>query len=554
MRIIYCADLHGGFAQLYHLLKETIADVYVVSGDILDIPFYSLEQSMEYFELQNIFHGMRREEGEEERGLEEYVEALQAVGGLNEYLLGQARRYLELTATARDIMENKYRILENIFSTENNALILTIPGNYDMDLSSTALKDRSIHLKTVRHEGVLFAGYGGAAVRTPGFPESLLVPYRGKAEKDTDSELYRFLDASNPDIIVAHHPAHGVLDDISYYGSWGSPSLRTYCDNHPVLACLTGHLHENWGVRFVEGTLYMNPSNFGEVTTPRGETSEGGFFYEFQVETNAIPEILFRKIVEYRVYDIAEYLKRGDTYTERIIDRQRHEALRRISVVDDTIERYNQIPELKVLRDIRNFFRIHQTRQTEERIINLEKAVASLGNLASHIALDLVGSVNMGMALDSSDVDAVLYLRDRDSCGEDYDSCDFARDMGERIKGFLSERHGFQIIDFINLDVVEESIRNERIDCDMTQRFSVYRSFCRPINYRIVAPVEDLLNANISFRMKAEENMRSYLRVLGSTWDIKKSFEKYVVRLRGMGVHIPEQMLTRIEKLLQKNA
>ncbi|MBN2078400.1 MAG: metallophosphoesterase [Spirochaetes bacterium] len=553
MRIIYCTDLHGGFAQVYHLFKETIADVYVVAGDILDMPFYSLEQSMEYFETQNIFHSMRREEGGEGRNLEEYVEALLGRAGLNDYLEAQARRYLDLTATAAETMEKKYRILENIFSTENNSLILTIPGNHDMDLGSTALRERNLHLKTIRHGGVLFAGYGGAAVRTPGFPESLLIPYRGRTERDTDSELYRFLDDSNPDIIIAHHPAHGVLDDIGYYGSWGSPSLRTYCDNHPVLACLTGHVHENWGVRFVEGTLYLNPSNFGEVMTGRGETSEGGFFYEFPVENGAISEILFRKIVEYRVYDIAEYTRQGDAYIERIIDGPRHEALKRISVVDDTIERYNQIPELKVLRDIRNFFRIHQTKQTEERIINLEKAVASLGTLASHIALDLVGSVNMGMALDSSDVDAVLYLRDRDSCGEDYESCDFARNVAERIKDFLKDRHGFQIIDFINLDVVEESIRSERVDCDMTQRFSVYRSFCRPINYRIVAPVEDLLNANISFRIQAEENMRSYLRILGSTWDIKKSFDKYMVRLRGMGVHIPEQMLKRIEKLLQKN-
>ena len=553
MRIIYCTDIHGGFAQVYHLLKESIADLYVISGDILDMPFYSLEQSMEYFETQNIFHGMKREEGNGGLSLEEYVERLLREGRLNDYLAGQARRYLDLTAAAGEIMMKKYRILENIFATENNSRIVTIPGNHDMDLGSTALKERDLHLKTLRHGGMLFAGYGGAAVRTPGFPESLIVRYDGRSGRDTGSELYRFLEKSAPDVIVAHHPAHGVLDDIGYYGSWGSPSLRTYCDNHPVIACLTGHVHENWGVRFIEGTLYLNPSNFGEVMTPRGETSEGGFFYEFDVEDGGIPRILFRKIVEYRIYDIAEYARKGDAYDERIIDSGRYGALRRISVVDDTIERYNQIPELKVLRDIRNFFRIHQTKQTEERIIGLEKAVASLGNLSSHIALDLVGSVNMGMALDSSDVDAVLYLRGQDSCGEDYESCDFAKDVAERIKGFLSDRHGFQVIDFINLDVVEESIRDERLDCDMTQRFSVYRSFCRPVNYRIVAPVEDLLNANISFRMQAEENMRSYLRVLGSTWDIKKSFEKYVVRLRGMGVHIPDQMLKRIETLLQKN-
>ncbi|TFH38358.1 MAG: hypothetical protein E4G96_10595, partial [Chrysiogenales bacterium] len=538
---------------IYHLLKETVADVYIMSGDILDIPFYSLEQSMEYSDIQNIFHAMRRESGSDGHNLEEYVEGLLREGRLNDYLDRKARYYLAESVAAKEIMEKKYRILENIFSTEKNSKIVTIPGNYDMDLGGTALSDRDLHMKTLRTEGVLFAGYGGAGVRTPGFPESYLVPYRGTAKRDVDSELYRFLEAERPDIIVAHQPAHGVLDAISYLGSWGSPALRTYCDSHPVLACLTGHVHENWGLRFVEGTLYMNPSNFGEVMTPQGEISEGGFFFEIHLEGGEMPVVLFKKIVEYRIYDIAEYVRKGDAYEETVFDRSRYDALRRISVVDDNIERYNQIPELKVFRDIRNFFRIHQTKQTEERIVNLEEALAALGNLAGHIALDLVGSVNMGMALDSSDVDAVLYLRGRESCGEDYESCDFAKVVEGRIRDYLSDRHGFQIIDFINLDVVEESIRRVRIDCDMTQRFSVYRSFCRPINYRIVAPVEDLLNANIAFRMQAEENMRSYLRVLGSTWDIKKSFEKYVVRLRGMGVHIPEQMLKRIETLLQKN-
>ena len=249
------------------------------------------------------------------------------------------------------------------------------------------------------------------------------------------------------------------------------------------MACLSGHSHESWGVRFVENTLYLNPSNFGEVMTSRGDISEGGHFFEITVSGNNIPDVQFKKIVDFRVYDIAEYRKEGSSYTESVIDRSRLQALTDISMIDENMERYIQIPELKIFRDIRNFFRIHETKQTEERVRNLENALQSLGPLTGHIALDLVGSVNMGMAQDSSDVDAVLYLKGQESCGGDFESCDFARNVAAQIKELLADRHGFQAIDFINLDIVEESINAGNAGCDQTQRFAVYRSFCRPVNY-----------------------------------------------------------------------
>ena len=42
MRMIYVADIHGAFERVKTLLTETMADVYVVAGDLIDIPFYSM--------------------------------------------------------------------------------------------------------------------------------------------------------------------------------------------------------------------------------------------------------------------------------------------------------------------------------------------------------------------------------------------------------------------------------------------------------------------------------------------------------------------------------
>ena len=45
MRLIYLTDIHGDFEKLKDLLSETLADIYIIAGDLIDIPFYSLETS-----------------------------------------------------------------------------------------------------------------------------------------------------------------------------------------------------------------------------------------------------------------------------------------------------------------------------------------------------------------------------------------------------------------------------------------------------------------------------------------------------------------------------
>ena len=49
MKMIYVTDIHGDFEKLKHLLSETVADVYVIAGDLIDIPFYNMETSIHYY-------------------------------------------------------------------------------------------------------------------------------------------------------------------------------------------------------------------------------------------------------------------------------------------------------------------------------------------------------------------------------------------------------------------------------------------------------------------------------------------------------------------------
>ena len=58
------------------LLNETVADAYVISGDLIDIPFYNMGMAIRYHELQTYFHGLRGRMGKTGMGIEDFVDEL----------------------------------------------------------------------------------------------------------------------------------------------------------------------------------------------------------------------------------------------------------------------------------------------------------------------------------------------------------------------------------------------------------------------------------------------------------------------------------------------
>ncbi len=76
MKIIYATDIHGDFEKVKNLLCETVADVYIIAGDLIDIPFYNMGTSIRYHEIQSYFHGLRRKMGTEHMLIEDFVDDL----------------------------------------------------------------------------------------------------------------------------------------------------------------------------------------------------------------------------------------------------------------------------------------------------------------------------------------------------------------------------------------------------------------------------------------------------------------------------------------------
>ena len=345
MKIIYATDVHGYFERVRDLLDQTAADVYVIAGDLIDIPFYTMTTAMNYHELQTFFHSLRRKMGQEDMYIEDFVEGFlmqNFFSGLRKKMKREpmidyseitdeirikAKKYQQYTDRARRVMRQKYRVLENMMSFKPGAKVFCLPGNYDMNLKFTALLRRDLHLHAYDIGNLTLAGYGGADLWTPGVPEKYVIRYKAGLGVDVkDNEMYQFFKAKTPDIIAVHQPAHGIRDRITSYGTSGSPSLRSYCDNHNVMLCLFGHVHNEWGVQEVQGTVYLNPSIFGEVTELSGRVAEGGFFHEIEVEGRNISSILYRKLVEDKICNIAEYVRENSQWKEMVIDTARYRA------------------------------------------------------------------------------------------------------------------------------------------------------------------------------------------------------------------------------------
>jgi len=541
MKLIYCADIRGEFARLYVLLKETIADMYIISGNLIDMPFYSDEKFSRYKDLQDSIK-LSNSTIDKTTTCEDLAESVIADSGGKEH--SNARELLELSEAAVQTMLKKYTRLEVILSTKPYIPVHVIPGCADLPLCDTALTGRQIDLTALTEADVTIAGIGGADVRIPGFPERNSRSHYPRH----DFLISELLEKNSASVLAGAIPCAPRHEDNPPPFSL----LSNFCVENSLPLLLCGK-SDGFIAPWISGTtIHITAPSFSGFIGEHGDRREGGFFYEIILDGRIIQKIMLKKIVTDRIHDIAEFLPQGNGFTVSVIDNGRFEALKSGDSYEKNSVRTLQSPELKLFRDIRNFFKIHQTKETEHKVETLAKALDSLGDEYRDIALDLVGSTNIGIAQKGSDVDMVLYIRGGDMCLDDDEICSRFDEVELRIRDIVGDSCDFELIDRVNLDLVEESIRNRDCESPVLQRFVVYRGMCRPVNYRVIAPVEDMLNADEFLRSEAEKSMSEYLQVFGTTKDTNRSFDKYQTRLKSMGVEIPQVIADKIRMFLQK--
>jgi Icc-related predicted phosphoesterase/predicted nucleotidyltransferase len=543
MRVIFATDIHHAFRQLNELLEKTEADLYLIGGDLVSRAFFRYQTAWRFMELQQILAGYKSRVASEDTL---YQLAKQIVKGVEKTTLySQAHDYLRLCKQAEAYLHKAYGQLEEIFARHYRKSIYTLPGNYDMDLRQTALKQRNLHLHCIELDCGRLAGYGGANVATPAMPDHLQVPYRenrynGKAK----SEALDFFRKTRPDVLVLHQPAYGYLDYLPEYGNVGSHGIRDYLDEASVKLVLSGHHHEHWGATRANGTVFLNPSNFGTTMEIPG-ARQGGYFLEFSLQRQGVKVATLRKLEKGLIYDILDYQPSNGVIDSVILDEKRYTKL------GGKAPKVHHIAAIRRLQHIKSFFLGYETPETQNLIRELRDIYRTLQKEGMEVAFDLLGSLSFGMAQKKSDMDVVVYMRSQD-CILDYeDTCGVPRPLKAVFKALEERDLNVEVCDSLDLDRVKRAIVEKDREDGQLQRFIFYRLVCRPVNLRVIKRVENLLLQKENFRREMEKGLKEYLDILVSSVRHIGSFEKYKTRLRERGIRIRPDVEEAIRNYLR---
>jgi len=305
MKFLYITDIHDRFKAIRTLLKHEQVDVAFLSGDLLYRTFYNDNKLYEFSSIQERFNTKAHSEKLEKVPYDYAKHILKNQELYNGLSIDQAKKFEDLFETASKNIREKYENLANVIEKYANYPCWLLPGNYDMDLKHTVLKGLNIHKKALTIDSLKFCAYGGAPILTPGIPQKLSVNFREGTNLES-CEPYQFFLKEKPDVIMLHQPPYGIFDALPSFGHIGSPGIRNYIDDNRFFLCLSGHVHEDYGILLKNGCLFMNPSNFGTVETPNGKNL-GGYYAIIDIEKTGLKRIKFkryhrRKIID--VYDI----------------------------------------------------------------------------------------------------------------------------------------------------------------------------------------------------------------------------------------------------------
>lgn len=540
MRILFLTDIHDDFGAVEKLLQKVKADLYLLAGDLVYRIFPTQRTAWKFLQLQERFSGISQNPASSNRR----AEPAWGPQGSPSWAAREAKDYLRLCQMAQNRMLASYEKLKEILQNHGNLNIKVLPGNYDMDLSQTPLAPWNLHLQVFELRGIRFAGYGGANIFTPGVPQHLQIKFREKqASEGLCSEPLEFFRSINPHVLVVHQPPYGILDKLEGLGPAGSMGIRQYLEEARPLAVLCGHMHHQWGVLRLGETWCLNPSNFGSVAEVSG-MRRGGYFLDLGLDLGGVSWAMIRQIRQERILDVVHYEPRGGKIREVILDEGCYRAM------GGLVKRPKHTKPFGLLGRVRSFFLSHETPQSKLLVSRLRAVYRALEAEGIHVAFDLLGSLGLGMALEGSDMDLVVYLRGLGCHADEQDVCRTPEPLARLLKELDVKGIKAEICDSIDLDRVEQAIRQLDKEDGQLQRFIFYRAVCRPVNLRLIKDVENNFLGKEAFRKSVEKRLEEHLKILVSSGRHLASWEKYKSRLREMGVEMPSKIQEALKEYL----
>ncbi|XDD43086.1 metallophosphoesterase [Leptospira sp. WS60.C2] len=280
MKIIYLTDIHDGLHGLKRILQSTEADLYLFSGDIIYKAFFSFDRIIDFCGVQEELYYLLTERKDDSTPFDFTTHAIRFPEKYSTAIVEKSQKYRDLYKLAAKTMKEKYEIIEKLIVKYAKSPVYCLPGNYDLDLQYTELYQREVHRKSFEFRNIKVSGYGGAPIWTSGIPEKLTVVFHEYTKNGKNySEPEDFFREELPDICWIHNPAYGYFDTIPGVGKCGSQGIRRYLDDESPSLVVSGHVHEDQGIKKTKNTVFINPSNFGAVDSLHG-FQEGGYYAE----------------------------------------------------------------------------------------------------------------------------------------------------------------------------------------------------------------------------------------------------------------------------------
>jgi Icc-related predicted phosphoesterase len=156
-----------------------------------------------------------------------------------------------------DSFESELEAIDHWFSKQRFSAILCIGGNHDRPIEQRAAQERPVFENAIYLQDEAFE-YGGFK-----FYGTPWVPYLyGWAYFQEDAILMKKWEQIPPDtdILITHTPPYQILDSTRYSEHLGDSHLAERVKKvRPKVHCF-GHIHESYGQKQRNGTLFINAS------------------------------------------------------------------------------------------------------------------------------------------------------------------------------------------------------------------------------------------------------------------------------------------------------
>lgn len=161
--------------------------------------------------------------------------------------------------TRRDEHDASVRRVVSLVRSACGCPVVFVPGNHDLADPPPDVEGVNADRRIVEIAGLRIAGFGGAGPTPFGFPYEW-------SEDEADAALERLLaDQPGIDVFLSHTPPSGTRLDRTARGACvGSAAVRRWLLRVRPRLFVCGHIHEAWGVQWLDGTPAVNAGALGE--------------------------------------------------------------------------------------------------------------------------------------------------------------------------------------------------------------------------------------------------------------------------------------------------